>query len=180
MTLIIMTNKSETSADVKEFADKLITLANTEWTLCQIAVVQFKNNEAIKDASPLALEFLQASHVKTEPLIVSLASWQQDKDLQLIFFQSYFSQLVKIISTQIVINFFDECHLNLPWDNSEIESYSWYIDNMNYLFDSAHVISQIAVNEPTNILGSWPEDCYSINFKNTKEPSEVPESDTSS
>lgn len=58
MTLIIMTNKSETSADVKEFADKLITLANTEWTLCQIAVVQFQNNEAIKDASPLALEFL--------------------------------------------------------------------------------------------------------------------------
>jgi len=53
-----MTNKSETSADVKEFADKLITLANTEWTLCQIAVVQFQNNEAIKDASPLALEFL--------------------------------------------------------------------------------------------------------------------------
>ena len=58
MTLIIMTNKSETSADVKEFADKLITLAHTEWTLCQIAVVQFQNNEAIKNASPLALEFL--------------------------------------------------------------------------------------------------------------------------
>lgn len=74
MTLIIMTNKSETSVEVKEFAAKLITLANTEWTLCQIAVVQLQNNEDVKDASPLALEFLESSHVKTEPLIVSLAS----------------------------------------------------------------------------------------------------------
>lgn len=109
---------------------------------------------------PLALELSKAGHIKSVPLVVTLASCQQDKDAQLICFQSYFSYCVKKMTTQIVINFYDQGQLSPPLDYYSSEGISWFLDNMNYRFDSALIVSKIAKGEPANFLGSWPKDSY--------------------